>query len=993
MRGIFIVAYLLVSNIILAQCSFFSLDVCGPYVPGGPSCGMISESCPGASDGVATASSFVWPSTGGVTYQWIGNGDTLYGQSVNSLSAGTYEVLAQSSLGCNSSVFIDVLLPTPPQISSTVSDVSCYGLSDGQASVAVTGDYAPYSVDFGLVNPNQLSAGMYFYSVSGVNGCQYEDSLEVFEPSEIIAQYSVEHIACQGSVGSVDVTVLSAGVFNFNWSNGANTEDLFGLAAGVYDVTISDTSNCSITLQNIEVLEPDSLELTIATIDASCVYSNDGELSVSISGGVPPYSFNYFEENPDSLFPGIYNVEVTDSIGCVITAQYTIDSPLPITASVTANSTSCFGESDGSAIVSASGGVQPYLFNWYGEDETALTAGTYSVTISDANGCLLDTSAIVSEPDSISVSFSVENVSCYNSTDGYIELDTVLGGTAPYSVAWTAGSDTLLMAGSYEVVLTDANACVLVDTLLVSQPDSMEVIQTITNVLCYGDSTGSASLQISGGSQPYTIDWFGINPMMLSAGVYPFVVSDDNACSILDSIQINQSSDLDFTATTNDVSCYGLSDGSVEVLVAGGQVPYVYDFMGLDTANLQVGSYTLMVVDANACVDSVSFQITEPDSLFVSALTTDVSCYSFSDGTASLNIQGGTGLYTENWNGFDPANLSVGQYAYEVFDENSCSFSGIVVIAEPDSLFSEETLVDASCFSYTDGSVQITPFGGVAPYQIDWAGEDSTALGAGNYIFTIVDSKGCLLDVSVVVAESDEILIESEITDVTCYNGSEGEIMLTVEGGLSPYNYMWSNAASASINTALSAGLYDVLVTDDMGCEQYASLEVLQPDSIQLMFDVQLESCTGIGDGALEAIASGGVMPYLIQWSNGVEDWSLNNVEAGLYTLTLIDANGCFAEDTVSMSGEEACFLLPTLFTPNSDGYNDTWNIQGMKKYPEAEVKVFARTGQLVFEQTGYSADWDGSYKGVPLPKGDYYYYLDLKDGSEVMQGVVTIKK
>lgn len=994
MRGILLGACLLVSNVILAQCSFLSLDVCGPYIQGGPTCGEINVSCPGASDGSATASSFVWPASGSVSYQWIGNGDTLYGASVNNLAAGSYEVQASSSQGCSSSVFITVSEPLIPTINVAVDDVSCFALNDGQAIVSVLGDEAPYTIDFGTENPNQLFAGVHVFDVIDANACVFQDSVEVFQPAEIQIQHQVLDVDCYGeNSGEIELTVLSPGDFSYNWSTGDSSQDVSSLFAGVYNVTVTDSTNCSKTINDIEVTQSSLLQLNVVPTDVSCASEQDGVVAVSVLGGSPPYNYNYFGENPFALSAGQYAVEVTDSLLCTTSTQYTISEPLALSVNINSLPVSCFNGDDGGAIVTSSGGVQPYVVNWYGEDETALMAGSYSVSVIDANNCVVDTSVIVVQPDSLFASFTAADVSCFAMSDGYIEIDTVVGGIAPYSLLWATGSDTLLTAASYAVLLTDANGCAFSDTITVNQPDSLEVLVSITDALCYGDSTGSASLSVLGGVQPYTVDWLGVDPTMLPVGTYSFLVSDANACVQADSIQINQPSDLDFTAITDDVSCYGLSDGRVEVSVVGGQAPYSFNFAGLDTANLQAGLYTVFVLDANLCQDSLGFQITEPDSLYVSVTTTDVSCYSFSDGSVSLNIQGGTGLYTENWNGFDSNNLAAGQYTFEVFDENNCSFVDSVIVNEPDSLFAETTIVDASCFGFNDGSVQINSIGGVAPYQIDWAGEDSMALGAGNYIFTITDSKGCLLDVSVFVSESDEILIESAITDVACYGGSAGEISLTLVGGLSPYNYMWSNGVSASVNSGLSAGLYDVLVTDDMGCEQYKSMEVSQPDSIQLVFDVQLESCTGIGDGALEAVASGGVMPYLVQWSNGVEGWNLNNVEAGLYSLTLIDANGCFSEDTVSMFGEESCFLLPTLFTPNNDGFNDTWNIQGMKKYPEAEVKVFTRSGKLVFEQTGYASDWDGSYKGMLLPKGDYYYYLDLKDGSEVLQGVVTIKR
>jgi gliding motility-associated-like protein len=257
----------------------------------------------------------------------------------------------------------------------------------------------------------------------------------------------------------------------------------------------------------------------------------------------------------------------------------------------------------------------------------------------------------------------------------------------------------------------------------------------------------------------------------------------------------------------------------------------------------------------------------------------------------------------------------------------------------------------------------------------------------------ITDGNGCIISKLITVYEPAPLVLTNTVTPVSCNGGSDGTITINVTGGTLPYSYNWTNNSTTQNQVNLTAGYYDVAVTDVNGCKINSNhYEVQQPIAISTTIDVTQISCKDEHDGAALASAFGGVGGFTYSWSNGVSGPSIQNLSANVYVLTTVDANNCSKTDTVFIyPNTQNCIEIANTFTPNGDGKNDTWIIYNIWLYPNATVKVFNEWGNLLFASTGYATPWDGRYNGNALPSATYYYIIDLNNGEAAYTGPITI--
>ena len=298
------------------------------------------------------------------------------------------------------------------------------------------------------------------------------------------------------------------------------------------------------------------------------------------------------------------------------------------------------------------------------------------------------------------LTFCKNNVSCNGLFDGGINL-TVHNGNAPYSYLWSNGATTEdlsnLSAGNYTVVVTDASGHTATASVTISQPAAIVINSNSTDVTCFGNNNGSASVNVSGGNAPYTYNWSNGNTTSsttnLTAGVYTIVISDDNGCSNSNTISINEPSQLMVSANVQSINCYGSNNGSISIQTSGGTAPYNYNWNNGDTTNtlygLSGGNYTAIITDANTCSASINVQITEPTPLILNGNKTDsYACDEFvCDGTADITIQGGIQPYQILWSEGSTNTTSLvnlcptPQLVVTVTDNNGCNvqydFNGI----------------------------------------------------------------------------------------------------------------------------------------------------------------------------------------------------------------------------------------------------------------------------------------------------------------------------
>ncbi|MDC3105468.1 SprB repeat-containing protein, partial [bacterium] len=400
---------------------------------------------------------------------------------------------------------------------------------------------------------------------------------------------------------------------------------------------------------------------------------------------------------------------------------------------------------------------------------------------------------------------------------------------------------TNLSYGIYTYTIIDSLGCLFSDTASINQPDTINVISQTTNVSCANGNNGTATLNISGGTTPYTENWGTSNPLNLTAGIHTYIVNDDNGCNYTGSINITEPAPILVNYVTTNALCNGVNDGTAILNISGGVSPYNEDWGTNDPLALSAGIHAFIITDTNGCVLTDSVLISEPNQINVLVDTFSVSCSGFSDGSALLNISGGTLPYVENWGLNNPLALNVGTYNFTVTDSNNCTYQGQAIITEPNPISVNEFITDVSCFGLSDGVVLLQINGGTAPYNQDWLGDDPLALAQGNYSYTITDTNGCNLTNFVSINQPNELLVTSNINNVSCHGYSDGSINLNISGGTIPYNENWGG----NNPLALVAGTYNFIVTDDNGCQFIDDAIVNQPNKILADYSVESPICEG----------------------------------------------------------------------------------------------------------------------------------------------------
>ncbi len=912
-------------------------------------------SCFGGSDGSidVTASGGTAP----YSYAW-NNGATT--QDISGLSAGSYSLVITDDNGCTFAMSAITIGQPAAALSATAGssvDVSCFGGHDGSINLSVSGGTQPYAYSWSNGATSEdvsgLPAGSYSVVITDANGCTTElNSLVIGQPAAALsaAASSTSNVLCNGgSSGSIQLSVSGGTLpYSFVWSNGATSEDISGLSAGTYDVTVTDANGCVANAAGITISEPAAaLAAGAIPADVNCHGDATGAIDLTVSGGTAPYAYQWSSgensQDLNNITAGNYSVTVTDANGCTTAqASITVSQPAaPLTGNATTTqNVSCNSGANGAITLSVSGGTPGYTYSWSNggttQDISGLNAGTYVVTITDANGCTSNTSSTVSQPaGSLNSSISAsQDVSCNGGTNGSINL-AVAGGTTPYSYNWSTGATSQniagLSAGTYTVTIADANGCLNILSGVISQPAAplSTSVSASSDVSCFGGSDGNIDLTVSGGTAPYSYQWnsgatsqdiFG-----LSAGSYSVVVTDANGCTIAQSsiIVSEPAAALNGIASASSaVSCYGGNDGAVSLNVSGGTAPYTYQWnngsASQNISGLATGSYTVSITDANGCTASAQASVSQP-SAALSASTTasqQVSCFGGDDGAIDLTVSGGTAPYSFQWsnndNSEDISGLSTGVYTVLITDANGCTYSASQSVSQPAGALSVTIGVSqaVSCFGGVDGSIDLGVTQGTPPYSYSWSNgassEDLNSLSAGSYSVTVTDANGCTAIASATVTQPAGALTASINTtqNVSCHSGADGAIDLEVTQGTAPYNFSWSNGISTKDLSNLAAGTYTVLVTDANGCTTTASATITQPAGAlsASATTTQQVSCHGGANGSIDLTVAQGTAPYTFNWSTGANTEDLSGLATGTYTVTITDANGCSTIATGSVS-------------------------------------------------------------------------------------------
>ncbi len=457
---------------------------------------------------------------------------------------------------------------------------------------------------------------------------------------------SVTPPTCGLSNGSICVTANGGTPpYTYTWSPPVSTTNCAtGLSAGTYSITISDNACHDTTF--VYTFPANALNLT-ATINANekCFGQCIGSGSVSANGGTPPYTYNWAPlggngPSASNLCAGVYTVTVTDKTGCNYTVNVNITQPAALVLAPTVTDPLCYGVGTGTINSNPTGGTPAYNYSWTpnvsnGANATGLSVGTYTVDVSDANGCSTSSAIAITQPAQLVpfMGFPVP-VSCFGGSNGSIACSAT-GGTKPYAFQWspTGGNNYQangLTAGTYTVTITDANNCTATASIAITQPLAPLAVTLVnpTEVACNGDSTGSATASVTGGTQNYTYSWTpggqtDVTATGLSAGIYTCLVTDAFGCTANASIQLSEPTAIILNTLGTPTTCYGGSDGQANVipLPGGGVPPYTYSWSNNATTpaitGLTAGVYTITVLDSHGCISVANVAVTQPPAIVV----------------------------------------------------------------------------------------------------------------------------------------------------------------------------------------------------------------------------------------------------------------------------------------------------------------------------------------------------------------------------------------
>ncbi|MFL5752667.1 MAG: T9SS type A sorting domain-containing protein [Bacteroidia bacterium] len=917
-------------------------------------------SCNGGSDGTATVTS-----AGGVaaySYSWAPGGGTA--STAIGLALGNYTCTITDANACSIQKTFSITQPTSLTATTSKNTVSCFGLSDGDATVNPSGGTPSYTYSWApsggtASTASGLSAASYTCTIMDANGCVINKTINITQPAALSAAVSQTNISCNGAGNGTAAVTVSGGTlaYSYAWSPaGGSASSATGLAPGTYTCNITDANLCTLQ-KTFSITEPTALTITGSQSDVTCNGANNGTATVSIAGGTSGYTYSWTPSGgtastATALAPNSYTCTVTDANSCVITQAFVIAEPAALTISATQTNVSCNASSDGSATVSVNGGTSAYTYLWSPSGGTAsmasgLTAGTYTCDVTDANNCTIQQLVTITQPSVLTANPSVTNVSCNGISDGAITISSA-GGTPGYSYSWSpnvsaTSSASGLAAGTYSCTVSDANACNTTLTIVITEPAILSSTSSQLNVSCNGLNNGTATVSVSGGTTAYAYSWSpsggtAATATNLAPGSYTCAVTDAQNCATQSVVTITEPAILTASSSQTNVSCNSGSDGSASVAVSGGTTSYSYAWLpsggtAATATGLSAGNYSCTITDANNCTTQQTFNITEPSTLTASTSQVNAACNGGASGSATINASGGSGSYTYSWSpsggtAATASGLIAGTYTCIITDANGCSISKTFTITQPPALSVSGASINASCFGGSNGSATVAVAGGTPAYTYSWSpsgGSTANAQGlsAGGYTCTITDSKACTITQTFSISQPASGVSITVSTIPAACNTSNGSATALVTGGTSPYIYQWSCGSSQALADSLAAGQYFLQVYDNVGCysTKVVTINNTNAPSVSLGSLTNV-SCNGGNNGAVSVNVSGGASPYTFLWSDGSTTSATTNLQAGPYDVTITDANNCTVSQTYTVTQPAALSAVFSI-SPATCGASD----------------------------------------------------------------------
>lgn len=808
----------------------------------------------------------------------------------------------------------------------------------------------------------------------GVNGLFLLDTNFPLVPPLELNLVIQTAVSCNGGSDGVFEVVANNGTPPYTYTIIGGTPQSSGvftnLMAGSYIVEVidaaSDIENITITITQPDPIIP----LIIQQQNVSCNGGTDGFIIVNAVGGTVVSNYLYsidgtnFSTNNTftNLSSGVYILTIRDDNDCEAILPFTISQPDLLESFVnTQTAVDCFGNSSGSIEFNTTGGTQNYLYSLdqvnYQSNNTFsnLLANNYTLYTLDANNCTSLTTFSISEPTLLEVSINQQNnLDCFGDTDGKVVL-AGQGGTENYQFNINGGnyqtSPTFnnLSAGNYDFSIKDANDCLdTINVSITSPPEIVVQIFEIIHVECFGENTGSITLQLSGGAGNFstimngnTVTGSTVVFQNLTSGTYPILIEDGNNCTMIESVIINQNTEIQLSpSNTQDVSCHGGSNGIIEVDVLGGSTNsgYMYSINGSSNGssniftNLTAGQYSISTMDDLGCEDEITVDIIEPSTIQINLISqTNESCPGANDGSATFQALGGVGSYQYTLNSITNSNgifnnLSEGNYNLLVLDGNNC-IEDLPFIIDPANPMSTQidNQTDVDCFGNNNGTIQVSASGGSFPFTFSLGSQTNTTglfqnLAAGNYSISIVDGNNCQTTIEGVVSQPSEISLSiANSQQVNCFGENSGSFQIEANGGIGTYTFLMGNETNTTgIFENLNANTYNITVSDNNNCTSIIDIEITQPVALEIDNNQTTNvNCFGENNGSINLSAIGGT--GVITFSLGNESNTsgvFENLNANNYTISVEDENEC--TETIDINITEPSILTPGVLQTNT---------------------------------------------------------------------------
>ncbi|GGG29350.1 hypothetical protein GCM10011323_36000 [Pontibacter amylolyticus] len=904
--------------------------------------------------------------TGGVApYTYSINGTTFQsGTAFTGLASGSYTLTVRDANGCTVTRAVTINKNIPTNFATTTTASTC-GSNNGTITVGeVTGGFAPYTYSKdGTTFQTSATltgfvAGTHTITVKDAKGCTYTAQVQVSD----IAGPSALAIAPRASTcGNANASFAINGVtggtapytFSIDGTNFQSATTFASLAAGTYQVTVKDANGCTytqaVTLENI----PGPSDFVASAQSSSCGRAN-GSITVSnVNPGTAPYTYSVDGTNFQTsatltgLLAGKHTITVKDANGCVVSKEVTIENvPGPSNMTLASTASTCGSANGAITVTGVTGGTAGYTYSINGNSFQAGTsfeavlAGTYTMTVKDANGCTFSKEIVVTNIAGPSDLIASAKASTCGAANGELTLTNVSGGTAPYSYSidgknfQAAATFTGLLAGSHNITVKDANGCTFAKAFTVTDIAGPSAVAASAQAATCADNDGRITAgAVTGGTAPYTYSLnggafqSGTAFTALASGEYTLTVRDANGCEMTTTVKVEKDGPGSFVASTSSSTC-GSDNGSIRVAsVNGGVAPYTYSLNGgafqsaASFSGLMAGAYTVTVKDANNCTHTETITINNvagPSDLTASAQNT--TCGNSNGQISVSNVTGGTAPYTYSINGtnFQTSasftGLAAGEYQVTVKDANGCTFAKAVTVTNTNGPSAFATTTKASTCGASNGSVTIGAVtGGKAPYTYSKDGStyqptaELTGMAAGNHTVYIKDANGCTFSKAVVIeniAGPTEFALTA--STATCGEANGGIVASGVKGGTAPYTYRLNDGAfqSDAAFTSVAAGEHTITVRDANGCTIEKKVVVDNVAGPSALTATATAASCDANDGKITVSqVTGGVAPYTYSINGAAFQAStaFAALAPGEYEVMVKDANGCTTSTTVTV--------------------------------------------------------------------------------------------